>query len=319
MNMIAMTDPLDGRKKFVLSSLAAGRTGILVIVDPENTEAGELLEMPGDEGAWALLNLNDEKILVGTCAQKGYLHCLDLKTRSWSKPLSVPGELYIWNLALGSDGMVYGGTWPGCQLLQYDPQAHTLVTLGRASENEKNLYSRMVYSDPYGRIYVSIGFGNKEIRVWDIGSKCWNTLDADAYIRDVYADFIAVDKHGKREYYDLKTNKKIEKDLSGQEYQPDSRLGESCRICIREKDGTVYGLHGQQYFVLRPSAKRPEYIKVHVETPSTAILELVRHDHKLWGASALGQTIFSFLVIAIGFLFEWTYPSQWYLLSLIYQ
>ncbi len=295
MNMIAIKDPLDGRKKLVMISFAAGRTGILIIVDPENTEAGELLELPGDEGAWALLNLNDEKILVGTCAQKGYLHCLDLKTRSWSKPLSVPGELYIWNLALGSDGMVYGGTWPGCRLLRYDPKAHTLTDLGRAGENEKNLYSRMVYSDPYGRIYVSIGYDNKEIRVWDIESESWSTLDADdAYIREVYEDFIAVDKHGKREYYDLKTNKKINKDLSEQEFQPDSRLGESSQIRVREKDGTAYGTRGQQYFVLRPGAKQPEYIKIHVQTPSTAILELVWHDHKLWGASALGQTIFSY-------------------------
>ncbi|HNX15514.1 MAG TPA: hypothetical protein PK854_11530 [Oscillospiraceae bacterium] len=294
MSMIAFKDPLDGRKKLVMNSLAAGRTGILIIADPENAEAGELLEMPGDEGAWALFNLNDEKILVGTCAQKGYLHCLDLKTRSWAKSLSVPGELYIWNLAAGSDGMVYGGTWPGCRLLRYDPEAHTLADLSRASENEQNLYSRMVYGDPYGRIYVSIGYDHKEIRVWDIKSESWSTLDSDAYIREVYPDFIAVDKHGKREYYDLKTNKKIEKDLSGKEFQPDSRLNDSCRICVREEDGTVYGTRGQQYFVLRPGAEKPEYMKLRVETPSTAILELTRHDHKLWGASALGQTIFSY-------------------------
>lgn len=295
MSMIPMTDPLDGRTKFVMSSFAAGRTGILVIVDPEDPSYGERLELPGDEGAWALLNLNDEKILVGTSAQKGYLHCLDLKTRTWSVPLNVPGELYIWNLALGSDGMVYGGTWPGCQLLQYDPQAHTLVSLGRATDNEKNLYSRMIYGDAYGHIYVSIGYGTKEIRIWDLASKTWSTLDDDdAYIRDIYPDFLAVDKHGRREYYDVKTLQKIDKDLSDKEIQPDKRIDASCRICIRLDNGNAYGIRGQQYFVLHPEDTKPQFIDIPVEAPSTAMLELVWHEGTLWGASALGQTIFSY-------------------------
>lgn len=62
--------------------------------------------LPGDSGAWALLNLNNEKLLVGTCPDFGYLLCLELKTRTWAAPLKDPNETYIWKLAMGSDGNV---------------------------------------------------------------------------------------------------------------------------------------------------------------------------------------------------------------------
>ena len=107
----------------VLSSFVAGGIGEVVIIDPESGE-GETIQIPGDNGAWALLNYKDEKLLVGTCGTYGYLHCLELKTREWKPSLRVEGISYIWDLALASDGKVYGGTYPGCVLLQYDPDLH---------------------------------------------------------------------------------------------------------------------------------------------------------------------------------------------------
>jgi hypothetical protein len=48
------------------------------------------------------LNLNNENLLVGSCPSYGYLHSLDLKTRTWAEPLKDEKEQYIWNLTLGS-------------------------------------------------------------------------------------------------------------------------------------------------------------------------------------------------------------------------
>jgi Gluconolactonase len=109
---MALVDPVDGYEKFVLSSFVDGGTGILVFID-RITGEGEVVALPGDEGAWALLNVNNEKLLVGTCGLYGYRHKLDLKTRTWAEPLRDESETYIWNLVMGSDGRVYGGTWPG--------------------------------------------------------------------------------------------------------------------------------------------------------------------------------------------------------------
>ena len=132
-----ITDPRDGKEKFVLSTFA-GEGGSLVFIDTETGE-GESISLPADSGAWALYNYNNERLLVGTCASYGYLHCLELKTRTWLKSLRCEGETYIWNLTMGSDGNIYGGTYPGCVLLRYDPRRHELVNLGKA-DNGKNLY-----------------------------------------------------------------------------------------------------------------------------------------------------------------------------------
>ena len=121
-----LTDPRDGREKVVLSNFAAGTAGNLILVDPETGE-GESLPLPGDSGAWAVHNWHDQKLLVGTCGHFGYLHCLDLVTREWAEPLRDANESYIWNFCVGSDGLVYGGTYPGCVLLQYDPNSHRLA------------------------------------------------------------------------------------------------------------------------------------------------------------------------------------------------
>jgi hypothetical protein len=132
-NILASTviiDPLDGREKLVLSNFAAGQTGNLIFVDTATGE-GESIPLPGDAGAWGLVNWNNEKLVVGTCPQYAYLHCLDLSSRTWAEPLSDPGEKYFWKMTLGSDGNVYGGTWPGCSLLRYDPVTHTLENMGR--------------------------------------------------------------------------------------------------------------------------------------------------------------------------------------------
>jgi hypothetical protein len=138
-----IVDPLDGQTKVVLSSYVAEGTGCLVFIDP-TTGQGEQLALPADSGAWALLNDQNERLFVGTCATYGYLHALDLNTRRWAAPLRVEGETYIWNLGTGSDGMVYGGTWPGCVLLRYDPKRYQLTTLGKVSDVTGNCYSRYV-------------------------------------------------------------------------------------------------------------------------------------------------------------------------------
>lgn len=114
-NILGITtilDPMDDQEKVVLSNFVAGATGNVILVDPVTGE-GESIMLLGDEGAWAVLNWKNEKLLIGTCPRHGYLHCLDLKSRTWAEPLRDEKELYIWNLCIGSDGMVYGGTWPG--------------------------------------------------------------------------------------------------------------------------------------------------------------------------------------------------------------
>ena len=107
-----IVDPIDGKEKIVLSNFSEGGTGSVIIIDPESREH-ETVKIPSDEGAWALINYENEKLVVGTCSKYGYVHTLDLRSRKWLESLRDKDERYIWNMTLGSDGMIYGGTWPG--------------------------------------------------------------------------------------------------------------------------------------------------------------------------------------------------------------
>jgi hypothetical protein len=295
LGVTSLIDPKDGREKLVLSNFAAGSTGNLVFIDVESGE-GESVPLPGDSGAWALLMVGD-RLLVGTCPKFGYLHSLDLRTRTWAKPLRVDNELYIWNLTLGSDGMVYGGTYPGCVLVRYDPARHELVSLGRVSDNPKNMYSRRVYGGAPGYVIVTGGFDTPFLKAWHIETgECRDFGEPDAAVREATDEFVCTEKDGKLRFYDPKTFEPIEDDgtlagkLTVNEMTVDGRHFSGVRL----KDGRLAGVNGQQYFIADRSGAlslRP----IPTPAPPTHIHSVVAApDGKLWGASGFGQTIFSY-------------------------
>ncbi|MFH1567869.1 MAG: hypothetical protein ABIL09_07690, partial [Gemmatimonadota bacterium] len=104
----------------------------------------EAHELPGDESAWGLCNLDNEVLVVSTSPLCLYF-VFDLRTRTWVGPgAKSDTETLVWNLSRGSDGTVYGGSYPGCALLRFDPATHDLANLGRMSDVPENLYLRYV-------------------------------------------------------------------------------------------------------------------------------------------------------------------------------
>jgi len=57
----SFTDPIDGQEKVVVSNFAAGGTGTLVVINPATGE-GEDIALPGDSGAYAVLQLAERKV-----------------------------------------------------------------------------------------------------------------------------------------------------------------------------------------------------------------------------------------------------------------
>lgn len=304
-----LIDPIDKHEKIVLSSFVDGGTGILVFID-RNTGAGETVTLPGDEGAWALLNVNNEKLLVGTCGLFGYLHRLDLKTRTWSEPLRDKDETYIWNLVMGSDGKVYGGTWPGGVMLQYDIEGHTLKNLGRMSDVEENMYVREVYSGVPGYVLFSCGTAEQHLGAWNIETgDIMRIGKSGAKISEITDRYIRTVNDDKFEYFDSKTFKDIEiidvkedeagiGKVTGAGSADTRRLLEKLmpsgsRFVIELADGSLTGVRGQEYFIIDRDFKRPELKRIPVEAPATQILTITSDEHgRIWGSSAFGQTIF---------------------------
>ncbi|NSW89460.1 MAG: hypothetical protein HPY74_02060 [Firmicutes bacterium] len=302
---IKINDPKDGREKVVLSSFVSGETGGLVFIDTESRE-GEWIELPGDEGAWALFLYNNEKLLVGTCGTRGYLHCLDLKSRTWAEPLRDENETYIWNLVQGSDGMVYGGTYPGCVLLRYNPQKHILENLGKVSEHEGNMYSRMVYGDVPGKIFINCGMKKSHVAAWDIETCTVKEFGKEgAIIKEANADFVCTETRGELDFYHPYTLEPLCKDTYASKLEKllkdrnitDDRIPSDKGIgrMLKLKEGKLFGIRGQEYFILNKNDRHLKLERIPVEAPATGILTITSDPYnRIWGSSNFGQTIFCY-------------------------
>lgn len=297
LGLITLIDPRDGREKVALSNFASGATGNLILIDPDSG-AGESIPLPGDDGAWALLNLNDGRLLVGTCPRFGYLHSLDLRSRTWAEPLRDADELYIWNLVAGSDGKVYGGTWPGCRLLRYDPATHCLDNLGRVSDNPDNAYSRTVYALP-GRLLVACGYADPHLSVWDIASdECRRFGKLGAVVREVNAQFVCVETDGALEFYDAHTLEPLVDDLRDALTPQRRSMLSAANWSIELRDGRLFVVRGQEYAIEAAPGRphtQPALMPIPAERPATRIHTLISDAQgRLWGSSAFGQTIFRY-------------------------
>src|SRR5690606_1360695 len=77
---------------------------------------------------------------------------------SLGKP--VPGETYIYGLANGPDGKLYGGTYPRGRLFELDTATGSVRTFGTLVPGEQYL-RQLEYDNERGVLYVGTGTGNK--------------------------------------------------------------------------------------------------------------------------------------------------------------
>lgn len=272
---------IGDKELLAFTSYAAGGLGLLALAEPDSGKC-EYYKLPIDEGAWAMLQLGDT-LLLGTCSSHGCLLAFDLTSRTWSEPLNMSGETYIWNLVLGSDGRVYGGTYPGGLLLRYDHAARKLESLGRMSENFDNLYTRMVYPDDRGdgNLMISCGFASPECVIYNI-----------------YQQRVAAVLSGTLKGFDSETVAVGESFYSRTDFRQTSAPGHELGLppAATLQDGTEFGISGQEYFLKRGGeTEYRAFASSRTVPPPTAILALaLASDGKLWGSSAFGQTIFCY-------------------------
>ena len=73
---------------------------------------------------------------------------------------AIPGDGFVWTLALGADGLLYGGTSSSAHLFRVDPTTDIITDLGRVDPIEQ--YLRILCAGPDGWIYGSVGVGGAD-------------------------------------------------------------------------------------------------------------------------------------------------------------
>jgi outer membrane protein assembly factor BamB len=163
-----VTDPA-GKEWLVLTNMNEASGMELIFIDPRSNTA-KSYKAPAGAGSWALLQVPGDRLVVGTYYD-GTFMVFDLKQMKFIQSIPFKGEEYIWNLALGSDGRVYGGTYRGGKLGALDLNTYKVEDLGRPKTAAPNLYLRNVSATPDGRILCHFGMEKKTTLLFDPKTK----------------------------------------------------------------------------------------------------------------------------------------------------
>lgn len=151
------------------SAFARDRSGSMVVYTVVRGEPAHLLgfevesgnmivnqPLPEADGAWDLVQATDGTVYVP--GANGNLFAL-VPGATEVKDLGVvlEGESYLWSLTAGSDGEVFGASYPGCRVFRYHPQdGFSDVGQGPLVEGQRYVRS-LVYYPAEDLLYAGVG------------------------------------------------------------------------------------------------------------------------------------------------------------------
>ncbi|MCX6741265.1 MAG: hypothetical protein NTY61_02600, partial [Candidatus Parcubacteria bacterium] len=156
-------DPKTGHECVAMVDMNEITGAELLMIDLK-TGKGVSYKCPGGQGGWALLEVPGERLVIGTFYDGQYM-VFDLNKKLFIKSVGLPGESYIWEFAIGSDGRLYGGTYSGGKLLSLDLNTYTVRDCGAPAP--PNLYLRNLSSLPDGRILCNFGMEKPTNLIYD--------------------------------------------------------------------------------------------------------------------------------------------------------
>jgi hypothetical protein len=320
----AVVDPAGGREWFVMTNMNENTGGELIFVDYEG-ETAQVFRAPSVEGSWAVIEVPGDRLAMGTF-DEGTFVVFDLKKMAFIKTIRFPGEEYVWNLALGSDGRVYGGTYDGGKLGALDLKTFALEDCGAAAL--PNLYLRKVSALPDGRILCWYTCEKQMLLVYDPKTKQFSPApdamkgSGEGAVWNGY--FVIGDKVFDGSLAEVKPLPlpappaekgawSVEVDLTGEDrlflrqgqaiyrYEKgdkeltlvadfDLRGG---KLLAANRKGEILGIRGQDYFVLRAGDKKLNLKPIPGEnSPRPTHFLRVDDRNRLWGGPQFGQTLF---------------------------
>lgn len=111
--------------------------------------------LPGTDGSWDMEVSSDNTIYVSGNGKIYSYRLGDKDIRDLGFVL--PDQKVVWDLVAGRNGKVYGGTYPGGQVFEYDPKSG-FKDVGAGAIQEGEDYVRSIAYDPKtDKIYAGIG------------------------------------------------------------------------------------------------------------------------------------------------------------------
>ncbi|MBI4578049.1 MAG: hypothetical protein HY718_00010, partial [Planctomycetes bacterium] len=248
-----VTDRHDGRERLVLMNDNEAYGCELLYIDYEN-DKGRMFPAPAGAGSWTVIEVPGDRLVIGTFYDGAFM-IFDLQAMKFIKAVKFPGEQYIWNLVLGKDGRVYGGTYPGGKLGALDLETYEVEDLG--APTKPNQYLRYVSAAPWGEIFANFGMIKSTTKAFDIETKSWRDVPDLKEGQQVgrgftwNGAFIAADpRSGRTEaFVDASLVSPKESVLASAEfakYSPNANLSD---------DRTLYLQRGRELYRLRADAK----------------------------------------------------------------
>ncbi|HTL27723.1 MAG TPA: hypothetical protein VL282_00815 [Tepidisphaeraceae bacterium] len=320
----------DGKEYLVAGNMNENTGCELIFID-FRAGTGKTYRAPHGAGAWALNRVPGDRLVVGTFYD-GQFMVFDLKKMEFIHSTKFPGEEYIWNLAIGNDGRVYGGTYPHAKLGALDLNTYKVEDLGAPSKG--NTYLRNVSATPDGRILCQFGMKSPQRLLFDPKTKKFDPVPDTLNKVDVGVTwngyFIAsASWEGKADptprFFKGEKFEVVDPPFEAPKgewtvdtYPSDEttlyyhvgdqffriRAGETKatplasakprgRMIAAAEDGTLLGVNPPDYWVVKPGSSEIEYRPLPVESgPRETHFLEVAPDGKIWGGPTFGQTVF---------------------------
>ena len=313
-------DRSNGHELFALANMNEVSGGELILIDLE-TGAGELFRAPAGAGSWNVREVPGDRLVIGTFYDGTFL-IFDLKAKRFIQHVRFAKEEYLWNTALGRDGRVYAGTYPGGRLGALDLNTYTVEDCGAPAA--PNMYLNTVSATPDQRLLCTFSTANPTQKLYDPRTKTWSDLPetlkgvAVGVVFDGWflaggrvftgPDFKPVDPPfpipgpgwqvettlTQEDQLFLRLNNAMFRYRKG-----DEALTPLCDLDLRggrylaaTADGDLVGIRGQDYFRVRRGSKALELKPVPTESGARNLLFL-RIDSKgrIWSGPPFGQTL----------------------------
>ncbi len=318
-----MYNPDSDQELFLLTASAEVGGAVLLAIAEKNN-AATTVALPNTAGAWAIAPMTRDRIAIGTYYD-GALHIFDLQLWEITHTIDIPGEAYVWNLAEGKDGRLYGGTFPGGKLIALDQDTLEFEDCGQALA--PNRFLHQVSPLPDGRLLCQVGDEQPAARIYDPDAKqfadapesmgrvkrgsTWNGYFVarsqvfDAKLAPAETAFPLPDDEKGEWFFDttLTTPNALYIRQKDRLYRCDAgteALVEVFNAALRggrlmapATDGAIYGVRGQQYFKIPQGAETLNRLNIGVPSPQRAPTFLRMDVRKqVWGAPSSGNTLF---------------------------